>query len=806
MDNPVGPAKHGPAQNKPVIELAVFEAMPGNSILVALDSPRFSILAVTNGMTRRSGLTKAELLNKPFFDPFPANPFNPDDPNSTGQNLMFQSFEHVIRFKETHQLPILRYDLEDDQGIFHELYWKVFNKPVFDDQQNVLYILHTSEDITSVIKTQKRDEELDVIEEQQRRFRKELRESHERFNAAIDATNGVLWTNNPEGRMTGEQKAWSALTGQEFMDYQDFGWAAAVHPEDAAATVAAWQEAVKAKKSFAYQHRLFTKDKGYRTFSVRAIPLLNPDRSVREWVGIHTDITDQQLTEYRIRESEQRFRNLADDSPMFVFIIQPDAAATVTYWNKTWLDYTGQNHEEAMGRAWNGIIHADDVPVVMKHYGPAFQNQESYFIPAVRVKRKDGEYRWYAFKGNPRYQVSGVFDGYVGVGFDIHEQKLAEEALKQSEERLRLAIEAARLGTFEVNISEQTMLYSDRAAEIFGLDQTRQWPYDTFITAVFHEDLPIRNHAHERAKITGELFYEARIQRADDGTLRFMRLNGKYFKRDLTDFYIGTVIDITDEKRSSELLEQKINERTRELKQVNDKLTQFAYSASHDLQEPLRKISILLDRLLITLGPDMSEDNKDLARRIQQTTGRMRMLIDDLLEYSNTTLGITAFEQVDLDEIVASVIDDLEVVIRNKNGHIQAGNLGPVTGDRRQLRQLFQNLIDNALKYSDSSRAPVINIASRVVTGEELKQSVQFTVDGDRYVEITMIDNGIGFSDADAERIFNLFYRLHGKEEFQGTGIGLAIVQKVIENHKGQIRAEGVPGEGSRFTFYLPDA
>jgi PAS domain S-box-containing protein len=148
------------------------------------------------------------------------------------------------------------------------------------------------------------------------------------------------------------------------------------------------------------------------------------------------DIRERIKAEETVKESETRFRNLADESPMFVFIIDADPLAPVSYWNKTWLNYTGQTFNEALGRAWNGIIHEDDIPIVLHHYMPALEKREPYFMPAVRVKRHDGEYRWHAFKGNPRYSATGKFEGFVGVGFDVHEQWLAEQALRISEEEL----------------------------------------------------------------------------------------------------------------------------------------------------------------------------------------------------------------------------------------------------------------------------------------------------------------------------------------------------------------------------------
>ena len=786
-----------------MIDLRVFEAMPSNSILLATDAPRFTILAVTNGMIRQSGLSKTQLVNKPFFDPFPANLANPDDPNKTVQHLMYDSFNQVITTKAQHELPLIRYDLEDKNGIFTERYWKVFNQPVTDEQGKVLYILHSSEDITAILKTQQREERVSIIEKEQELFKKSrqsLKESHQRFEAAIAAVQGILWTNNAEGQMVGKQTGWSTLTGQSFEEYQGVGWTHALHPDDAQATLDAWTKAVKERRTFTYEHRVRKKEGGYGVFSIRAIPVLNEDGEVREWVGVHTDITEQQKADQQLRESETRFRALADDSPIFVFIIEPDANASVNYWNKTWLDYTGQSLEQAIGRAWDGIIHPQDLSVVMHYYAPAFENKESYFIPAVRVKRQDGEYRWHAFKGNPRYKNGREFNGFVGVGFDIHEQKLAEDALQESKARALLAIDAAKLGTFEIDIAGQTMQTSERAVEIFGFEHGSHQTYQDFIGVIHPDDVPLRTRAHEQAKQTGELVFETRIINPA-GQIKHIRVNGKYLRDRSSPLLIGTIIDITEEKEAAKVLERKIEERTHEFKMVNEQLKQFTYSASHDLKEPLRKISVYIDKLIVGLGPRLSDSNKNIAERIVQTTDRMRTLIDDLLAYSNTTLGATEYQPVNLHEMVTAVMDDIEIQVAEKAGKIHLENLPVVNGDPRQLRQLFQNLIGNALKYSKKEVAPEIYISSSLMKNAGVLPGLPAR----EYIyEIQVKDNGIGFDPSDAQRIFGLFQRLHGRTAYEGTGVGLAIVQKVVENHKGLIIAEAALGQGAVFKVYLP--
>ncbi len=903
----------------PPFDEHIFEAMPGNSLLVAPDAPRFSILAATSGMIERSGLLKEQLLSKPFFEPFPVNGGNAADQNAMVQVQILESFAYVIKHRKTHEMPLVRYDLADSSGNFKELYWKISNKPVVDNNGSLLYIIHTSVDVTAPVLAERREQQLNDIEKQHRVFmqaplamlilkgddlvielanqasleilhkdvevigkplsdvlpelreqghilnlqkvlttgtvyeayehplelnvqgqiqkklfnivsqpyyetyherpagvlsfltdvtekvayKQALRESNERFEAAIDAIDGILWTNNFEGKMVGEQKGWAHLTGQSYEEYQGFGWSDCIHPDDVDTTVTLWKEAVKERKPFVDQHRLRMKNGEWGTFAVRSLPLFDGAGNIREWVGVHTNISDQQRIQQNLRESEARFRKLADDSPIFVFSIDPGPDAHVNHWNKTWLTYTGQTLEDARGRAWNGIIHVDDIPAVMDAYTPAYLSQTSYLIPAVRVKRYDGVYRWHAFKGNPRYSPEGIFEGYVGVGFDIDEQKQTEEKIVRSEERTRLAVEAARLGTFEIDTKNQTMIYSARAAEIFGLDTTRQWPYTIFIDAIHPEDIAIRDEAHKKAKQTGELAYETRIIR-QDGEIRSVRLNAFYINKDHSGLLVGTIIDITDEKRTSEILEQKINERTKELQQANEQLTQFAYSASHDLQEPLRKIHFLLDRLLSSLGTSLTDHQRTLANRIQQTTGRMRLLIDDLLAYSNTSFGVPSFETVDLDEVVQGVVDDMEASIALKNGIVKSDSLIPVRGDRHQLRQLFQNLISNSIKYHRKDIAPVVTITRKFIRGNDV--NIQFSNQQDdlTYLVVEIKDNGIGFEPADAQKIFNVFQRLHGRGEYEGTGIGLAIVQKVVENHKGYVAAESQVGQGSIFRVFLP--
>jgi light-regulated signal transduction histidine kinase (bacteriophytochrome) len=241
-----------------------------------------------------------------------------------------------------------------------------------------------------------------------------------------------------------------------------------------------------------------------------------------------------------------------------------------------------------------------------------------------------------------------------------------------------------------------------------------------------------------------------------------------------------------------------------ELERSNKNLEEFAYAASHDLKEPVRKIQFFADRLKSELGEKLNEAQGRLFERMESAAQRMGVLIDDLLSYSYVSKGIAGVEEVDLYEKVQKVLEDLELEIDERAAQVIVEPLPRVQGHQRQLQQLFQNLVGNALKYQQAGTPPVINIKSKEVLGKDASLPVREEDVARRFYLIEVSDNGIGFDQSDAERIFNVFTRLHGKTEYNGSGIGLSIVRKVVENHNGYIWAESEPGNGATFKVMLP--
>jgi len=268
--------------------------------------------------------------------------------------------------------------------------------------------------------------------------------------------------------------------------------------------------------------------------------------------------------------------------------------------------------------------------------------------------------------------------------------------------------------------------------------------------------------------------------------------------RKLEDGCVVTFSDITERKQH----EQDLIVKNEELEESNKNLEQFAYVASHDLQEPLRKIRTFGDRIVTKYSEKIDDKGKDYIARMNSAAERMQSLIDDLLKYSRVARNPKEMVKVDLQQLVELLRVDLETLIKERQAVFEIEGLAPVDGDKIQLRQLFQNLISNAIKFTPSDRKPNIKIKASKVRGSSQRDFNVLT--NKLFLRIEVADNGIGFDQKYAERIFHIFERLHGKSEFKGTGIGLAICQKVVQNHNGFIRAESVENGGAKFIILLP--
>jgi PAS domain S-box-containing protein len=771
-----------------------FNLLPGCHLVLLPDPPDFTITAATDDYLKAVYRKREEALGHGIFE---INTDDPDNPEATGVRNLIASLMFVLQNKTEHLMAHQRYDIRNPAtGKYEVRYWAPLNKPVLNSDGDVAYIIHSVEDLTEN-RRMKQVERLahEKVVESERRLRNTILQAPvaicifrgEQFVIEI-ANNHMFefWGKSPEEVMS--KPLFTALPEVKNQGYEEL-----------------MLNVLRTGKQFSAVEQPVTFARNgepeTRYINLTYEPLREPDDSISGIMAMAVDVTEQVIARKKIEESEadlKRFKFMADHAEDPFILMRQDGS--FAYLNKKALQVWGYTEEEAKN------IRVPDVePVFLDGtFEEVFQKAQSGAILHLETvhKRKNGETFHVEINMNG-INLAGV-PHLFAVARDITERKKAKEVLERSQAHTRLAMEAARLGTYETDLARQTITYSPRLAEIFGLDGSRQWPYSAFVDAVHPDDKMIRRRAHEEARQTGNLFYEARIVLPDE-SIRWIRLNGKFRMEDgIPVSVVGTVMDITEEKKAAELLEQKIDERTKELKQAIEQLREFTYAASHDLQEPLRKISFYLDRLLINIGPGLNPENKQITERIQYTTDRMRRLINDLLDYSNATQGVKVFQEINLNTLLKEVLDDMEASIVLQGADIKVNQLPQVKGDARQLQQLFLNLFSNSLKYHKKGEPPKIQVSCKIVKGEEIEADLPLEKISASFYEIKVQDDGIGFSQEYTDRIFKLFQRLHGKAAYDGTGVGLAIAQKVIENHHGYITAESEQDKGAAFKVYLP--
>jgi light-regulated signal transduction histidine kinase (bacteriophytochrome) len=285
-----------------------------------------------------------------------------------------------------------------------------------------------------------------------------------------------------------------------------------------------------------------------------------------------------------------------------------------------------------------------------------------------------------------------------------------------------------------------------------------------------------------------------------DYEVRYFKTTGKIVTdQQGSKILLGINFDITDEH----LLNIELQERNKELEKSNKELASFNHVASHDLQEPLRKIQTFISRVSDADKDIMSESAKNYIYKIESSAKRMRVLIDDLLLFSRTNTTKKEFIKMNLNELLDNAESELAEIIEEKKAVIQSNKLPKLAVIPYQIEQLFINLIGNSLKYSRPNVEPVISISSEKVSSSDYPEILEQSVK--KFHKISFTDNGMGFDPQFKETIFILFQRLHSKTDYPGTGIGLAICKKIVENHKGHIIADSTIGEGSVFTVFLPD-
>lgn len=457
----------------------------------------------------------------------------------------------------------------------------------------------------------------------------------------------------------------------------------------------------------------------------------------------------------------------------------------------------GQQYIEITLNKW----HRDQLTIVGKFEIMAEDITAINYVRATVLKKWA---RRYGKTAEEVYELSDEIDNFLfgsttsatNLYIDILKGKIEEknQDLEKREYQLLQAQAIAHIGSFEWDLINDQSIYTPELSHIFEFKE--QQPFGEFVTHVHPEDREKLEKEIAMSLVTGEYNCEYRY-RAPSGEKTIWARGIVIYKEGKPAIMRGTIQDITQRKK----VETELIEKTIELQRRNENLQHFASIASHDLKEPLRKIALFSDMVLSVDERNLSESSKNNLKKARESSRRMQRMIEDILNFSS----IKNEEQkqcTKLQIIINEVLELLEEVIKEKNATIIKHDLPEASVIPSQFRQLFQNLITNAIKFSKDDIPPVITIEHAFIgrhnsSGNNLTPS-------DKYLQIKIRDNGIGFEEKHSEKIFELFGRLHPKSAYEGSGLGLSICKKIVENHGGVITAESNVGKGSIFSITIP--
>ncbi|WP_121357705.1 PAS domain-containing sensor histidine kinase [Flavisolibacter nicotianae] len=518
------------------------------------------------------------------------------------------------------------------------------------------------------------------------------------------------------------------------------------------------------------------------------------------------DITDRKKAEESLKESEAFNRTILENSPDCIKILNAEGRLQ-------FINVNGQEHLElddfaqVASKCWWELWDVKNEEKVKAAIQKAMNGEKAQFQGAALTAK--GTLKWWDVVVSPVIEQNNSEKPkrLIAVSRDVTNQKQAEESIRRSEERFRGTFDNVAVGIAHVGLNGKWLMVNERLCQIVGYTK-KELLSKTFQDITYPEDLETDLQL---------------LQQLQEGTIETYSMEKRYFHKSgslvwitLTvsllrdgsgapNYQIAVIQDITLRKQAedalkesedrfralAETLEHVVDERTEALQRSNEDLQQFAHVASHDLKEPVRKIRTFSDRLHTEFEGILPERAKLYLSKIETSAERIYAMINGVLLYSSLDADDQVFEEVDLAKIIGEIATDLEVLISEKCAVLHRKQLPHVKGSPVLLYQLFYNLINNSLKFAKPSVAPEISIKAEEIGNK-------------KYWKVIVEDNGIGFSQEEATHIFQTFTRLHAKDKYEGTGLGLALCKKIVERHSGSIEAEGIEGRGSKFTVTLP--
>ena len=632
-----------------------------------------------------------------------------------------------------------------------------------------------------------------------------MSESHQSLedqNRILDLIPLKIFTASADGETSYMNHQWAVYTGLPVEEVLRIGWREFVHPEDLEEKTQRWTQALKDGQSFEFEHRLRDFAHHYRWHLTRAEPLRRTDGNIAMWIGSNTDIHDLKCAQLELSRKEERFRTMADASPILIWMA--DSTKKCTFVNQRWLEFTGAPLDEELDLGLHFRVHPDDAGLCADALSRAYEKRRP-FQAEYRLQRNDGQYRWVLDRGQPLHFHDGSFRGYIGGCVDIHDLKELENRLREAESRSRLAVESAGLGVWEWVVGGE-LKWSPEHNRMLGLAADHpNGTYQDFINRIVPEDRQRVIDAFDRTLATrDDLQVEFRIS-LDDGSIRWISEHGRVFYDEETGVarrILGASQDVTDRKRAEELI--RINENRlkaalaaaetarEEAESASRTKDQFLAVLSHELRTPLTPVLMGLSSL--RAEQDLPESVRNVMGMIQRNIKLEARLIDDLLDLTRIVQNKLEFkmEPMHLHEAIEQALEickpDGAAKAQNWVVDLKASN-DRILGDFARLQQVFWNLIKNAVKFTPENGT--ITISSR---------------NGVNGILLEFSDTGVGISQSILPRIFRPFEQ--GDEasvrQLGGLGLGLAISKQTIEAHGGKLFANSAgPGRGSTFTISL---
>lgn len=535
------------------------------------------------------------------------------------------------------------------------------------------------------------------------------------------------------------------------------------------------------------------------------------DGSITGVMVVAVDVTKEIIARQKLEQSENKIRSLVESAP-FPIGVYEGIEMRITMLNQAIIDVWGKGNDNLIGKTYMEVLPELEVQEIYPQLTHVFKTGKPFHARNERVDLvMNGQLKTFFFNYSftPLYDGNGNIYGVMNTAADVTDLNVAKLQLEQSESNFRQMVKQAP-------VAMCIMLGPDHVVEIANDLMLDLWgkPAETVMHLPVFDGLPdardqgletLLNNVYE----TGEPFVanERPVNLIRNGRQETVYQNFVYEPyRDSNGRILGVLaitIDVTPQVLARQKIEEIVKERTESLERKNAELSQFAYITSHDLQEPARKVSTFIEALESTLQPNINPKAKAYIQKIDRASARMLTLIRDILSISQLSSNQERFELVDLNTILKDVLTDYELLIAEKKCIIEINEeLPTIPAIPVQMSQLFTNLISNALKFAKKDEPLLIKIHySRLEPTDTDKYKLK---PGISYSKIDITDNGIGFHQENATQIFNIFQRLHGRSEYAGTGIGLAMCKKILENHEGLIFANSAPGQGSTFTIILP--